>query len=753
MRLQIRVICNLFVLLFIGNMLFTVIADPPPPYVVCYYPGPDVSEDDLQLTDFKVESMDFIVTTETVLQASFKITYVGMDEFFYFGKGGLVLRAQTPSGRKVDLATLPVESMGRGATATLTASDIVLREEGEWIIWPSYTIHIERGIAAAPIIKDGPEYWHACHVRVSTPATPTPPTTTPAPPTTTPAPPTTTPMPSPAMLTVIIEKVSACLEGKECVVEAQRVDSQGNVLESRSMIATYSEETQGNVFSCTYEVIQGTWILTPELLCSPNAATINVGPTGAVVIFTYTPADTTSPWIELGESPFTDILRRLGIPVPSGSVERLDRRITTMQKLDIALVAKDNEGGAGIYTIKAKEIMEKRSGEIEEKILDDIRIDAPRIYRRELSYTLGPYKDCVSVTLSIDICDHSGNHGHFDLIMEVMRVPCGCGWSNVFEARFTHYDDLASGDLFPWLEGDEIVIAIDEDADGDNGLFYIYDCNGELLHCFEAFYTKHDRIIVGDVTDLWPGDELIVVANDDGGRLFIYTAYQGGVKYGLKIGEFDVRFTKYDGIGVGDIDGDGVNEILIAVDEDKKIYIYSVSEDSSGSLQLVREDTIDIDKSVLGWKFEGCRYTYGEDHKGSAYDGFLVGDVIGDGKAEIVMLRNKNGDDSEIYIYEYVPGSGLRELKVLPARFTKKDGVYLGNVMGDEKLEIVIAIDEDDAVYIYSASLGLLKVQYMRFTKYDGLACGDVDGDGRDEILIVIDEDDKLYIGGVRDEV
>ncbi len=144
--------------------------------------------------------------------------------------------------------------------------------------------------------------------------------------------------------------------------------------------------------------------------------------------------------------------------------------------------------------------------------------------------------------------------------------------------------------------------------------------------------------------------------------------------------------------------------------------------------------------------------TYGKDHSGSAYDGFLVGDVVGDEKAEIVMVRNRNGDDSEIYVYEYVSG-GISEVAKITARCTKKDGIALGDVMGDGKLEIVIAIDEDDAVYIYSASLGLLKVQYMRFTPLDGLACGDMDGDGRDEILIAIDEDNKLYIGGVRNEV
>ncbi len=722
-----------------------------PPYVICHYEGPDVSDDNLQLTDFKVESFDPVVTTSTVLRVSFKITYVGEEKEFSFGQGGLVLMAETPSGERKPIYRQEVGSLNPGETATLIASEVVLNEEGEWILWPSYIVFIPTAVAGTPIYREGPPYWHACHIKVSAPPIPTttpPPSTTP-PPTTTP--PTTTPAPAYSSIKVIVEYVPKCLSTYECVVVAERIDARGNVLESRSLTAEYREGEPYNIFICRFtQVLHGTWVVRPSIPCSPESITLDVGFSEARALFIFRPSETVKPTVSIERF---EISGKPAPGIPSGPVERIVKRISSMQRVDLDIVVRDNEGGSGLYTIKVFEASRSRDGAEHEEVIDEITIREPMVYRRELSYSLGPYGNCSSAMLKVEICDHDGNHGEFTLILNITRVPCGCGWSSVFEARFTHYDDIASGDIFPDLPGDEIIITIDEDADGDNGLFYVYNYAGELLCTFEAFYTWHDRLIVGEVAEDWPGEELIVVANDDGGKLRVYTAYQGENRYGLKIGEFDVRFTKYDGIGVGDIDGDGENEILIAVDEDKKIYIYSLVKDSSGNLKLTGEGTINIDKSVLGWEFEGCRYTYGEDHKGSAYDGFLVGDVIGDEKAEIVMLRNRNGDDSEIYVYEYVPGVGLREINVITARFTKKDGVYLGNVMGDEKQEIVVAIDEDDAVYIYSASLGLLKVQYMRFTPYDGLACGDIEGDGRDEILIVIDEDDKLYVGGVKDEL
>ncbi len=749
---RIRRVSKVTIAIWLAYLLLAARCDTPgfqPPYLICYYPGPDVSEDELMLTDFKVESWDQKVYTTTVLRVSFTITYVGKKKI-NFGTGGLILMAESPSGVKAPLYRLNIESLAQGESATLVAEEIVLHEEGRWIVWPSYLVYIERGIAAAPIIKNGPDYWHACYIDVSTPP---PPTTTPPPITTPPPtslPPTTTPAPAYSSIKVVIEYVPPCLCDYECIVVAEQIDAEGNVVDTRSMVAEYVEGEPYNIFRCSFQVLQNTmWVVRPLLPCSPESETVYVGVSEAHAVFVYRPTETLSPTVTVET---LEVSGRPAADVPSGPVRKLTRRINCMQRVDLSLVARDNEGGSGLHRITVRETMLMRNGSVKERILDEIRIEQPMVYRRELSYSLGPYRDCSSAVLRVDMCDFSGNMGSFELILNISRVPCGCGWSNVFEARFTHYDDIASGDIIPSIAGEEVVIAIDEDADGDNGLFYVYDYTGQLVCTFEAFYTHHDRLIVGEVADGYPGEELIVVANDDGGKLMIYTSYEGESRYGLKIGEFDVRFTKYDGIGVGDVDGDGVNEILIAVDEDKKIYIYSVAEDSSGGLQLASEGTVNIEESVLGWKFDGCRYTYSEDHKGSAYDGFLVGDVMGDGRAEIVMLENRNGDDSEIYVYEYTDG-GLIELNVLTARFTKKDGVYLGDVMGDGKLEIVIAIDEDDAVYIYSASLGLLKVQYMRFTPLDGLACGDIDGDGKDEILIVIDEDDKLYVGGVRDEL
>lgn len=297
--------------------------------------------------------------------------------------------------------------------------------------------------------------------------------------------------------------------------------------------------------------------------------------------------------------------------------------------------------------------------------------------------------------------------------------------SRSFSAKFTHWDELAVGNILEDREP-EILIVIDEDAPGDDGRFYIKNKNGRLLASWNGFYTHYDRVVIGDVL----GDEraeIIVASDDDGGRIRIYDGAGNRLRY------FTAPFTKYDGLAVGNVLGDGKAEIIVARDDDCQVFIYNADG------QRLRAFLVDA--------FSGCRYTAELDDE--RHDGFAVGDVLGDSFAEIIIAENHNGPESLVHVYDAFG----QELRRFTTYFTHLDGFILANMVRDGKKEIVVAVDGGDGqygdtIYITDVATGSTTRRYWPiFTKYDGLASGDFDGDGKDEIVLATDEDWWVYIG------
>lgn len=299
--------------------------------------------------------------------------------------------------------------------------------------------------------------------------------------------------------------------------------------------------------------------------------------------------------------------------------------------------------------------------------------------------------------------------------------PCGCFESDNFEAKFTPYDCFAAGNIWGGSEA-EMVTAVDEDAGGDDGRFYIYDHTGQILTFFDARFTHNDRIAIGNV---WGEDELdeIIVAIDEDDRVYFYN-YAGEPLF-----DFQARFTKYDCLAVGDVLDENISqgeEIVIAIDEDDKVYIYS----RQG--ELIK--TFDIP-----WNFNG---SWNVGKKRDSNDAMAVGNVFGDERDEIVLLDEQHGNESLIYIYD---GNGTL-LMTTQVRFTKYDCMTVGDVLGDEREEIIIGIDEDHAINIYDAVQGLLKMRYAKVTPVDALAAANIGGGPKEEILLAIDDDKVVYI-------
>jgi len=314
-----------------------------------------------------------------------------------------------------------------------------------------------------------------------------------------------------------------------------------------------------------------------------------------------------------------------------------------------------------------------------------------------------------------------GDNGHYYLRWHIEFDP---EFSYDFEHVFSKWDEFDVGNVYDLTSEDEIVVVIDDHASGTNGRFYIlHGTNGALLTHFDAFYSKWDRVAIGDV--LGDAKEEIVVASDDGGgwiRIYDETGY--------RIFEFSPeRFSHHDELAIGNVMGDSKEEILLAVDDSDQVWIY----DGNGNQANIL---------LLDWNLRGCRYTAEE----SRHDAFMVGDVLGDSHDEIVIVEKRPHETRGIVrVYD---GFSLDLLDWREVFFSNNDGAVLADLSGDSKKELVIARDDFYILDIYDMSrMFFIGERYWPcFTKYDGFAAGDVFGAGNDQILVATDEDDWVYI-------
>jgi hypothetical protein len=327
---------------------------------------------------------------------------------------------------------------------------------------------------------------------------------------------------------------------------------------------------------------------------------------------------------------------------------------------------------------------------------------------------------------------YGGDEGKFELRW---HIEFGEGKSKAFAHKFTNWDQFVVGDLTGDAR-DEVLIVIDEDGPGSNGRFYILDAEGVPLSVFDGYYTANDRVAIGDVT----GDDendIIVASDDGGGKLHIYD-HQGEELVYLPSEKF--RFTKYDGLAVGNVlIGETKDQILVANDGEKKVYLRNKLGNDFGSFDL-------------NWDFDGCRYTVNHPDS-NRHDGFIVGDVLGDEREEIVLV-DKSGEDSTVYVYNSYGHYGHDLQTTFEVFLSKHDGIMLADITGNGKKELVIGTDGGDGergltLRIYDIETGEQTATrfWPWFTKYDGFASGDIYGPGKDSILVATDEDDIVYIG------
>jgi hypothetical protein len=144
-------------------------------------------------------------------------------------------------------------------------------------------------------------------------------------------------------------------------------------------------------------------------------------------------------------------------------------------------------------------------------------------------------------------------------------------------------------------------------AGDKHGKVDIFDTAAKKIQSFDGNFTRRDGFAVGDVNG--DGLEEIVIAHDGNHMIRVFTQ-QGAVIY-----SFNGNFTSGDRLATGDIDGDGKDEIIIAGDKHGVVDIFSQDGSKKGSFQA-------------GF---------------SSNDALTVDDIVSDFRAEVIIHGDKHG--------------------------------------------------------------------------------------------------------------
>ncbi|MGH3912569.1 MAG: hypothetical protein ACRDTC_04050 [Pseudonocardiaceae bacterium] len=228
--------------------------------------------------------------------------------------------------------------------------------------------------------------------------------------------------------------------------------------------------------------------------------------------------------------------------------------------------------------------------------------------------------------------------------IDLLRPQSGTLIRSIPSAYDAQGDSIAMGDITN--DGFEEIVIANAGGSSENGRVDVLDAFGATISSFGTAYDDSgDRLAVGDITN--DGSDEVVIANaggsSEGGRIDIHDLF------GATISSFGTAYDDDgDAVAVGDVTGDGAEEVVIANSEGGE-----------------RMDVHDLFGDVIA--------SFGN----TGYDGddtVEVGDVNGDGRAEIVVANTEGG--GRIDVFGGTGGvlssfsSGVANPKVLVAEMT-----------------------------------------------------------------------------------
>ncbi len=275
--------------------------------------------------------------------------------------------------------------------------------------------------------------------------------------------------------------------------------------------------------------------------------------------------------------------------------------------------------------------------------------------------------------------------------------------------NYEDHDAIAAGDI----DGDGIDEVVMGDASDDD--IHIYDVppsSGDLssseINHFDVDFERYDDLAVGDINGDGIDDIILGDASEPSGKALRVFDINGNE---LAWYEVDGGFTRSDRIAAGDIDGDGIDEIIHGDDSDGYIHIFKYDASRSNKLREVDDFPAAGDDSSNQGHFNGD-------------DEITCGDVDGDGIEEIIFGEGNNYH--RIYIYDQ---NGHLLFTPIDAHFDGSDELTAGDLNQDGLDEIVTGDASDDRIHIYDLNGDELDSFDVDYESSDGLAVGDVNGD------------------------
>lgn len=274
------------------------------------------------------------------------------------------------------------------------------------------------------------------------------------------------------------------------------------------------------------------------------------------------------------------------------------------------------------------------------------------------------------------------------------------------------YDEIVVADM-DGQGTDEIII-----GDASDDKIHIYTASFVEIRSFNVAFERYDDLAVGDVDG--DGNQEIILGNASdphGHGIQLFHSDDTDIGW-IKISG---GYESGDRIAAGDLDGDGIDEIVHGDGSDDCIHIYKWNENAQGHIS-------ELHKFNVGY---------------SRYDEIAVADVDNDGFGEIILGCGYSSNP-DIDIRQRISAYGMDGNVVARSAdigFKGIDGLTAGDLDMDGRDEIVVGKISDHALHVYKVGEdgNFLEIDSFAINyqvggegneRYDGekIAIGDLDG-------------------------